>query len=57
VIDQIKSEIVNLSLDGKAVVISSHNITTLERLVDKTVILYKSRLSSPQAALFFASVP
>lgn len=45
VIESIKTEIINASMEGKAVVISSHNIYALQRLVDRFVILSKGKLA------------
>jgi len=45
VIESIKTEIINASIEGKAVVISSHNIYALQRLVDRFVILSKGKLA------------
>jgi len=44
--DVIKEEIINLNSEGKTIVISSHNISALERLVDRFIILYKGVLRS-----------
>ncbi len=45
VLEFIKEEIVKLADEGRTVVISSHNIASLDRLVDRFVILYKGKLS------------
>ncbi|MDO5330114.1 MAG: ABC transporter ATP-binding protein [Bacillota bacterium] len=45
ILELIRKEISALSDDGKAIVISSHNISSLERLVDRFLILYKGQLS------------
>ena len=45
VLEYIKEEIVKLADEGKTIVISSHNIASLDRLVDRFVILYKGKLS------------
>lgn len=42
----IKQEIIALGEEGKTIVLSSHNIASLERLADRFVILYKGKLSN-----------
>ena len=44
-LDLIKGEIIKLGEQGKTVILSSHNIASLERLVDRFVLLYKGKLS------------
>lgn len=45
VVDAIKGEVIDASTRGKTIVISSHNITALQNLVDRFVILSKGRLA------------
>ena len=45
IIDAIKSEIISAAEHGKTVVISSHNIFALQRLVDRFVIVSKGHLA------------
>ena len=45
VIDSIKNEIIDAASSGKTIVISSHNIFALDRLVDRFVILSKGKLA------------
>ena len=45
VLEYIKEEIIALAESGKTIIISSHNIASLERLVDRFVILYKGKIS------------
>ena len=44
-LDLIKGEIIKLGESGKTVILSSHNIASLERLVDRFILLYKGKLS------------
>ncbi|MFA6755570.1 MAG: ABC transporter ATP-binding protein [Bacilli bacterium] len=44
VLEVIKQEIIALGKQNKTVIISSHNISTLERLVDRTIILYAGQV-------------
>ena len=44
-LDEIKEEIIKLGQEGCTVVLSSHNIASLERLVDRFVVLYRGSLS------------
>ncbi|MBP5216779.1 MAG: ATP-binding cassette domain-containing protein, partial [Bacilli bacterium] len=45
VLEYIKEEIIKLAEEGKTIVVSSHNIASLDRLVDRFVILYKGKLT------------
>ena len=45
-LDEVKAEIIKLGEAGKTVVLSSHNIASLERLVDRFVLLYCGKLSN-----------
>ena len=45
VVDAIKNEIILASSQGKVIVISSHNIFALQRLVDRFVILSKGKVA------------
>ena len=45
VVESIKGEIISASLQGKTIVISSHNIRALERLADRFLILSKGSLA------------
>lgn len=45
VVDAIKGEIIAAAEEGKTVVISSHNIFALQRLVDRFVILHKGKVT------------
>lgn len=49
VLSAIKSELISESNASKNVLISSHNISALERLVDRTIILYKGKLAGNQS--------
>ncbi|MBP5091767.1 MAG: ABC transporter ATP-binding protein [Bacilli bacterium] len=44
-LDEIKAQIIKLGEAGKTVVLSSHNIASLERLVDRFIVLYCGSLS------------
>lgn len=44
-LDEIKEEIIKLGQAGKTIVLSSHNIGSLERLVDRFIVLYLGQLS------------
>lgn len=48
VLASIKGEIIKEEENGKSFLISSHNISAMERLVDRTVLLYKGKLSANQ---------
>ncbi|MBE6127156.1 MAG: ABC transporter ATP-binding protein [Erysipelotrichaceae bacterium] len=45
VVDAIKGEIIAAAEEGKTIVISSHNIFALQRLVDRFVILHKGKVT------------
>lgn len=45
VLNLIKGETIEEREKGKNIIISSHNISTLERLVDRTIVLYKGHLA------------
>lgn len=45
-IEKIKEMIIKRANENMTIVVSSHNIATLEKLVDQYVILYKGKLSS-----------
>lgn len=45
-LEHIKDEIINASEGERTIVISSHNISTLERICDRFVILHKGRVGS-----------
>lgn len=49
VVDTIKNEIINSAASGKVIVISSHNILALQRLVDRFVILSKGKVAKEDA--------
>lgn len=49
VIDAIKSEILAAAAKGKTIVISSHNIFALQRLVDRFVVLSRGKLAKEGA--------
>lgn len=44
-VEQVKTECLNLVKQGKNIIISSHNIQSLESLVDNFVLLYKGKLA------------
>ena len=44
VLEKIKDEIISAAEENKTIVISSHNIATLERLCDRFIILHKGKL-------------
>ena len=46
VLEYIKEEIIKLADEGRTIVVSSHNIASLDRLVDRFVILYKGKLTN-----------
>ncbi len=46
VLETIKGELIRLSQNGESIVVSSHNVSTLQRLAERTLILYKGKLSS-----------
>ena len=47
VLETVKEQIVRICKDGnKTVVVSSHNVTALEKLVDKFVIIHDGQLSN-----------
>lgn len=45
VVESIKGEIIEAAVKGKTIVISSHNITALQNLVDRFVILSKGKIA------------
>lgn len=49
VVDSIKGEIINAAGEGKTIVISSHNIFALQRLVDRFVVLHKGKVAKEGA--------
>lgn len=49
VIDAIKGEIIHASENGKIIIISSHNIFALQRLVDRFVIISSGRLAKQES--------
>lgn len=48
VVDSIKGEVLEAAAKGKTIVISSHNITALQNLVDRFVILSKGKLAKEE---------
>ncbi len=51
VLETIKSELINIAQgEERSIVVSSHNIVTLQRLAERTLILYKGKLSSDGAS-------
>lgn len=46
VIDKIKTEFLKKKTEGKTIILSGHNISSLERLVDSFVLISKGRLAS-----------
>ena len=46
VLDTIKEEIIERASNGVSIVISSHNISSLEKLADRFIILYKGKLAN-----------
>lgn len=46
VLDSIKEEIIEKASSGTSIIISSHNISSLERLADRFIILYKGKLAN-----------
>ncbi|MCR5349298.1 MAG: ABC transporter ATP-binding protein [Bacilli bacterium] len=50
VVDMIKNEIIDASTSGKTIVISSHNIFALQKLVDRFVVVANGRVSKEEEA-------